>query len=175
MLVAKQRAAFVQCLPPTCWLQSWACRPEAEIAPTAAVATFGERVILAFLQQMRGRRAWLRQAWGLRRDRAGRRSPDILNQPQSLFFAPAANAVKAAGISVMGGGTYEQEFAAEMARAKEGKAKSTPWGSGYGRAPEILHGARATGVPCDWVCHATGCAMHGVAGWSARPTLGGSG
>ena len=50
-------------------------------------------------------------------------------------------AVKAAGISVMGGGSYEKEFAAEMARAKTGKAKATPWGSGYGKAPEILHGA----------------------------------
>ncbi|KAI7843562.1 hypothetical protein COHA_002804 [Chlorella ohadii] len=49
-------------------------------------------------------------------------------------------ALKAAGISVMGGGSYEQEFAAEMARAKEGKAKATPWGSGYAKAPEILHG-----------------------------------
>lgn len=29
----------------------------------------------------------------------------------------------------------------EMSKAKEGKAKATPWGSGYGRAPEILHGA----------------------------------
>ncbi len=58
--------------------------------------------------------------------------------PGSTFLPPA---VKAAGISVMGGGSYEQEFAAEMARAKEGKAKATPWGSGYAKAPEILHGA----------------------------------
>lgn len=37
-----------------------------------------------------------------------------------------------------------------MAKAKEGKAKATPWGSGFGRAPEILHGApiSGAGAPC---------------------------
>ncbi|KAL4432171.1 hypothetical protein ABPG77_005933 [Micractinium sp. CCAP 211/92] len=49
-------------------------------------------------------------------------------------------ALKAAGVSVMSGKNYEEEFALEMSKAKEGKAKATPWGSGYGRAPEILHG-----------------------------------
>ena len=57
-------------------------------------------------------------------------------------------AVKAAGVSVMSGKNYEQEFALEMAKAKEGKAKSTPWGSGYARAPEILHGAVAGAIAC---------------------------
>lgn len=69
----------------------------------------------------------------------------------------------------MGGGTYEQEFAAEMARAKEGKAKSTPWGSGYGRAPDILHGARETGC----AMHATGCAMQRGVPWPCMVSLGG--
>ena len=40
----------------------------------------------------------------------------------------------------MSGKAYEQEFALEMAKAAGGKAKSTPWGSGYAQAPEILHG-----------------------------------
>ena len=36
--------------------------------------------------------------------------------------------------------TYEEEFAKEMSKAKEGKAKAAPWSSGYKKAPEILHG-----------------------------------
>lgn len=36
--------------------------------------------------------------------------------------------------------TYEEEFHFEMDRANQGKARSTPWGVSYGRAPEILHG-----------------------------------
>ena len=36
--------------------------------------------------------------------------------------------------------TYEQEFALETSKAQEGKAKSTPWGSGFKDAPDILHG-----------------------------------
>ena len=36
--------------------------------------------------------------------------------------------------------TYEEEFALEINKAKEGKAKSTPWGTGYKSAPSILHG-----------------------------------
>jgi hypothetical protein len=40
----------------------------------------------------------------------------------------------------MGNKTYEQEFALEMSVANQGKAKNTPWGSGYRAAPEILHG-----------------------------------
>lgn len=43
-------------------------------------------------------------------------------------------------MSVMSGKNYEQEFALEMEKAKEGKAKTTPWGSGYAKGPEILHG-----------------------------------
>ena len=56
-----------------------------------------------------------------------------------------------------------------MARAKEGKAKSTPWGSGYGRAPDILHGARETGC----AMHATGCAMQRGVPWPCMVSLGG--
>jgi hypothetical protein len=41
----------------------------------------------------------------------------------------------------MSGKTYEDEFSLEMAKAREGKSKATPWGSGYSKAPEILHGA----------------------------------
>lgn len=33
----------------------------------------------------------------------------------------------------MSGKAYEQEFALEMAKAKEGKSKSTPWGRCGGR------------------------------------------
>ncbi|EFN54628.1 expressed protein [Chlorella variabilis] len=49
-------------------------------------------------------------------------------------------ALKASGVSVMSGKNYEEEFALEMAKVKTGKAKATPWGSGYAAAPEILHG-----------------------------------
>lgn len=38
------------------------------------------------------------------------------------------------------GKTYEQEFDLEMAKAKEGKVKNTPWGSSYRAPPTILHG-----------------------------------
>ncbi len=40
----------------------------------------------------------------------------------------------------MSGKNYEDEFALEMIKVKTGKAKATPWGSGYAVAPEILHG-----------------------------------
>ena len=55
----------------------------------------------------------------------------------------------------MGGGSYEQEFAAEIARAKTGKAKATPWGSGYGKAPEILHGV----LPCMLLLDIRACSV----------------
>ena len=35
---------------------------------------------------------------------------------------------------------YEEEFALEMEKSRQGKAKSTPWGSGFRAAPEVLHG-----------------------------------
>jgi len=35
---------------------------------------------------------------------------------------------------------YEKEFEFEEQRRKEGKVKTTPWGSSYRAAPEILHG-----------------------------------
>ena len=41
------------------------------------------------------------------------------------------------------GQTYEEEFASEIERAKEGKLKSTPWGSSFGKAPDILHGGHS--------------------------------
>lgn len=44
------------------------------------------------------------------------------------------------GISVMSNKTYEEEFSREMERAKTGQGKSTPWGSGFRKAPKILHG-----------------------------------
>jgi hypothetical protein len=63
---------------------------------------------------------------------------------------PAAAAAAAAphGINVSRpDSTYEQEFATESRAAREGRAKATPWGSGYRQAPEILHGydAKLTG------------------------------
>eukprot|EP00891_Asterochloris_glomerata_P001961 jgi/Astpho2/1961/Aster-x0509 len=41
---------------------------------------------------------------------------------------------------------YEKEFEMEMERAKTGRSKTTPWGSGYGKLPEggTLHGVTAT-------------------------------
>jgi hypothetical protein len=35
---------------------------------------------------------------------------------------------------------YEEEFNLEMEKAKRGKAKATPWGSGFTRPPDVLHG-----------------------------------
>lgn len=51
-------------------------------------------------------------------------------------------------VSVQSGKTYEQEFAPEIERAQAGKSKTTPWGSGYRPAPEVLHGYKTnpTGV-----------------------------
>lgn len=43
-------------------------------------------------------------------------------------------------INVMSGKSYEQEFDLEQQRMKKPKVKSTPWGSSYRAAPEILHG-----------------------------------
>ena len=61
---------------------------------------------------------------------------------------PAAAAAAPHGINVARpDSTYEQEFATESRAAREGRAKATPWGSGYRQAPEILHGydAKLTG------------------------------
>lgn len=60
-------------------------------------------------------------------------------------------ATNAKGISVMSNKTYEEEFSIEMSRAKTGKERSTPWGSGYGKAPEILHGyaSKVTGKTAE--------------------------
>ncbi|KAK9865328.1 hypothetical protein WJX84_001030 [Apatococcus fuscideae] len=43
-------------------------------------------------------------------------------------------------VSVQSGHAYEQEFPAEVLRAKKPKIRSTPWGSSYRAAPEHLHG-----------------------------------
>ncbi|KAG2493842.1 hypothetical protein HYH03_008058 [Edaphochlamys debaryana] len=48
--------------------------------------------------------------------------------------------IAATAVNVMSGKNYEQEFDLETKRVQEGKAKSTPWGCGYRKAPEILHG-----------------------------------
>lgn len=44
------------------------------------------------------------------------------------------------GVIASGGKTYEEEFALEMVKARQGKAKSTPWGSSFAPPPEVLHG-----------------------------------
>mmetsp|Transcript_17857 Transcript_17857/g.53546 ORF Transcript_17857/g.53546 Transcript_17857/m.53546 type:complete len:132 (-) Transcript_17857:130-525(-) len=57
----------------------------------------------------------------------------------------------AQGISVQSGRTYEDEFEFEKQRRREatqqenplGRIKSTPWGTSYRAAPEILHGYKA--------------------------------
>lgn len=36
--------------------------------------------------------------------------------------------------------TYEEEFVFETERVKEGKARSTPWGTSYRKPPAVLHG-----------------------------------
>lgn len=41
------------------------------------------------------------------------------------------------------GTTYEQEFDLEMQRMKQGKARSTAWGSTYRAPPPVLHGYSA--------------------------------
>jgi hypothetical protein len=66
----------------------------------------------------------------------------VVPPPHNACLHLSLPAVKAAGVSVVSGKTYEDEFALEMAKARAGKAKSTPWGSGYAAAPEILHGGR---------------------------------
>eukprot|EP00879_Flechtneria_rotunda_P002967 GHRR01003184.1.p1 GENE.GHRR01003184.1~~GHRR01003184.1.p1 ORF type:complete len:129 (+),score=46.39 GHRR01003184.1:327-713(+) len=43
-------------------------------------------------------------------------------------------------INVMSGKSYEQEFDLEQQRMAKPKVKTTPWGSSYREAPEILHG-----------------------------------
>ncbi len=52
----------------------------------------------------------------------------------------------------MSGKKYEDEFALEMAKAREGKSKATPWGSGYSKAPEILHGGGTALLLFPGVC-----------------------
>ncbi|EIE24026.1 hypothetical protein COCSUDRAFT_53195 [Coccomyxa subellipsoidea C-169] len=51
--------------------------------------------------------------------------------------------IKAGAVSVQSNLNYEQEFALEMQKAKEGKVKNTPWGSSFKPPPEILHGYSA--------------------------------
>ncbi|KAF6252953.1 hypothetical protein COO60DRAFT_1704049 [Scenedesmus sp. NREL 46B-D3] len=46
-------------------------------------------------------------------------------------------------INVQTGKSYEQEFELEQLRMAKPKVKTTPWGSSYREAPEILHGYTA--------------------------------
>eukprot|EP01023_Acetabularia_acetabulum_P059381 TRINITY_DN71367_c0_g1_i1.p2 TRINITY_DN71367_c0_g1~~TRINITY_DN71367_c0_g1_i1.p2 ORF type:complete len:129 (-),score=29.37 TRINITY_DN71367_c0_g1_i1:93-479(-) len=48
--------------------------------------------------------------------------------------------VKQDSISIVSGKNYEEEFSLEMAKAKEGKTRSTPWGSTFRAPPTVLHG-----------------------------------
>ncbi|GFH18902.1 uncharacterized protein HaLaN_15775, partial [Haematococcus lacustris] len=52
----------------------------------------------------------------------------------------APKPVDPAAVNVMSGKKYEEEFEFEKLRRETGKARSTPWGSTYRQAPEILHG-----------------------------------
>lgn len=74
--------------------------------------------------------------------------------PSPPFSECHACAGKAQGISVQNNNTYEQEFALEMEKARQGKVKNTPWGSSFRAAPEILHGekGRACVRACVCVC-----------------------
>ncbi|WIA19691.1 hypothetical protein OEZ85_005619 [Tetradesmus obliquus] len=56
--------------------------------------------------------------------------------------------VAATAINVQSGKSYEQEFELEVSRMAKPKVKTTPWGSSYREAPEILHGynKKVTGV-----------------------------
>lgn len=52
----------------------------------------------------------------------------------------ATKKVDPTAINVMTGKSYEQEFEFEQQRRGAPKVRSTPWGSSYREAPEILHG-----------------------------------
>eukprot|EP00884_Botryococcus_braunii_P019765 jgi/Botrbrau1/6472/Bobra.0034s0046.1 len=62
---------------------------------------------------------------------------------QELILSKDGKPISAASVSVQSGKAYEQEFALEMEKAKEGKVKNTPWGSSYRAPPKILHGYSA--------------------------------
>lgn len=69
------------------------------------------------------------------------RQPDEPQQQEGGGAAPGAvKPVDPTAINVMTGKSYEQEFDLEQERMKKPKVKSTPWGSTYRAAPEILHG-----------------------------------
>lgn len=68
-------------------------------------------------------------------DPEGNEATEVTQQPEGSDPAEAAVATKKLVPQA-----YEEEFATEIERAKEGKTKSTPWGSSFGHAPEILHG-----------------------------------
>lgn len=66
---------------------------------------------------------------------------DEQQQEQGDTSQPGAvKKVDPLAINVMSGKSYEQEFDLEQERMKKPKVKSTPWGSTYRAAPEILHG-----------------------------------
>ncbi|GFH24271.1 uncharacterized protein HaLaN_22034, partial [Haematococcus lacustris] len=58
----------------------------------------------------------------------------------SVVDPSAPKPVDPAAVNVMSGKKYEEEFEFEKLRRETGKARSTPWGSTYRQAPEILHG-----------------------------------
>lgn len=58
----------------------------------------------------------------------------------NFSFSHILNAVHPDGSTEHRVKTYEEEFELEMGKAKRGKAKATPWGSGFSRPPDVLHG-----------------------------------
>ncbi|GFR48480.1 hypothetical protein Agub_g10376 [Astrephomene gubernaculifera] len=63
------------------------------------------------------------------------------NQPTAAPADPTKpKPIAPTAVNVMSGKTYEEEFDLETKRVKEGKARSTPWGTGYRAPPAILHG-----------------------------------
>lgn len=74
----------------------------------------------------------------------------------------------------MSGKNYEEEFALEMIKVNTGKNKTTPWGSGYAVAPEILHGERWCGsLIWQLACTAweyAGARVLGMCSWRCSPS-----
>eukprot|EP01024_Parvocaulis_polyphysoides_P049418 TRINITY_DN4785_c0_g1_i1.p3 TRINITY_DN4785_c0_g1~~TRINITY_DN4785_c0_g1_i1.p3 ORF type:complete len:131 (-),score=25.39 TRINITY_DN4785_c0_g1_i1:290-682(-) len=62
------------------------------------------------------------------------------NQPEQPNVTQRDKSAKQESISIVSGKTYEEEFCFEMAKAREGKTRSTPWGSSFRAPPEVLHG-----------------------------------
>eukprot|EP00775_Hariotina_reticulata_P012558 gene12558-12690_t len=62
------------------------------------------------------------------------------DESEGVEGAKLGTKVDPAAINVQTGKTYEQEFDLEQQRMAKPKVKTTPWGSSYREAPEILHG-----------------------------------